>query len=176
MIAIAKLLKRQREATADIFGQLDTLRDRITILTDERVTVENWPLPFDDAVGSLDAWLNSIGFGQTVNVAGFTSGSFNDHPVISDRAAGLMAMGLLVAASKDKVRTVLIDELRTFYANRQSGTRTEKAAKLREIDAELLMLEREEERLIREAEAANISVLRRENAPPAIVLAFDEDL
>lgn len=176
MIQIAKLLKRQREATADIFGQLDALRDRITILTDERVSVDNWPAPFDDAVASLDAWLDGIGFGQTVNVAGFTTGSANDHPIISDRAAGLMAIGLLVAASRDRVRAVLVDELRAFYDGRESGSRSEKAAKLRDIDAELLMLEREEERLIREAETAGIAVLRRENASPSIVLAYDADL
>lgn len=176
MIAISKLLKKQREATADIFGQLETLRDRITILVDERVTVENWPQPFDEAVTSLDAWLQSIGFGQTVNIAGFTTGSFSDHPVISDRAAGLMAMGLLVAASRDRVRAVLVDELRAFYADRQSGTRAEKIARLREIDGELLVLEREEERIVREAEAAGIPVLRRENASPQIVLSYDDDL
>lgn len=176
MIAIKKFLRRHVEATNGLVNALDNLRDRIVVLADEQQAVEAWPVPYEEAVASLEKWIDSIDFRNFIPVATFTSGSEREWPRLSDSAAGLMAMALLTASARGKVRDTLAAELRIYYEGRASGTASDRARRLREIEGELAELERQEEKIIREAEAAGLPILRRENASPAVVLAADEDL
>jgi hypothetical protein len=52
----------------------------------------------------------------------------------------------------------------------------ERAKRITELEAEILALCRDEEREIRTLEAMGLEIIRRPDAPPAVVLAFTEDL
>lgn len=67
----------------------------------------------------------------------------------------------------DQVRKVLWEEVEALYAG--NPTMADDNAKER-LEAELLGLERSEERLIRDASAAGQHIARRMNANPAVLL------
>ena len=66
-------------------------------------------------------------------------------------------------------------ELEQHYSTLQPGLPApERQARLREIDAQLSELEREEENLIRELAGAGVSIDRRPDADPRVLLGLAE--
>lgn len=175
MNAWSKIFKRQREATADVFGGISELRARITILEDERARVEDLPVPLEEAVASVDQWLDVLEARHSLSVSGFTTGLPGSAPALTMGEHSILP-GLLMGACREAIRQAIADRLGDYYEGRDAASASDKNRRLAEIDAELLGLFKIEERLVREAERSGLPILRRETAPVEIVLAPDEDL
>lgn len=82
---------------------------------------------------------------------------------------------VLICLCRDTLERVMAEELWRVIPQDRPGHEQVAAAK-RRLDAEWLVLEREEERLIRQMEAAGLTADRRGDADPATVLADDAAL
>lgn len=175
MNAFTKLFSKQRAAAADVYAGIADLRARIAVLEDERARVEELPVPLDEAVAALDRWLDDLEGRYSVSVGSFTTGRPGSGPALTMGDHSILP-GLLLAAARDAIRNALADHLADYYEGREAASAAEKAKRLASIHDELDALCRVEERLIREAEASNLPILRRETAAPEIVIATDDEL
>lgn len=160
----------------DLAGEVAALREQIVLRLDERARVEVLPRPLEDAVQQVDAWLDGLEEAANLDVGGFTTGAANSWPLIHKDNAHFKLAGLLVAGCREGIRQSMVDRLSDFYEDRDAATLEERNRRLAEIDADIDRLCRREEALVREAEAQGMKIVRREDAPPAAVLAFDADL
>ena len=164
------------KSAPDLAGEIAALREQITLRLDDRARVETLPRPFEDATQQVDAWLDSLEEAANLSISGFTTGAANTWPIISRDNGHFKLAGLLAAGCRDGIRQAMLDRLSDWYEDRDAATAEERNRRLVEIDADIDRLCRREEALIREAEAQGQKILRREDAPPAVVLAYDADL
>jgi hypothetical protein len=176
MLNFLKMKKTVAELNRDYFVDLTALRENREDLLKERQAVENALLPKASAMKAVDEWLDDIEEQGELKVSGFAIGSPGDWPMMRGQIGVMWLAALLVGINRKAIRehvAALVDE---YYLPRVSCTAAEKAARLAEIDGRLLELEIVEERLVRQGEAIGLSVLRREDADPAVVIARYEDL
>ncbi len=164
------------QSVMDIGSEVAALREQIVLLIDERERVEGLPRPFDEAMQQVDAWLDSLEEAANLSVSGFTTGSSQNWPLIHKENAHFKLAGLLVAGCREAIRQSMVDRLSDWYETKDTATLDERNRRLADIEADIDRLCRREEGLIREGEAQGLKLFRREDAPPAVVLAFDEDL
>ena len=175
MNAWTKLFKRQRDATSDVFGGIAELRARIAVLADERARIDELPVPLEEALASVDRWLDDLEARHSLPVGGFTTGLPGSAPALTMGEHSILP-SLFISACRYQIREAIADRLADHYEGKDAASASEKDHRLAEIDAELLGLCKVEERLVREAERSGLPILRRETAPVEIVLAPDEDL
>lgn len=176
MLKFLKLKKTVAELNADFFADLTALRDNREDLLEERQAVENSLLPQDDTMKAVDSWLDEIERQGELPVGGFAAGSAGDHPRLYGPGAVMWLAALIIGINRKAVREHIADLVGEYYLPRLSCTAAEKASRLAAIDAQIRELEVREEALVRQGEAIGLSVLRREDADPAVVVARDEDL
>lgn len=87
-----------------------------------------------------------------------------------------MAIGLLAAACREQLREVIVQEISTHFEAGDEMALPEREAQISKIADELDELERAEEALIREADAAGLPILRRADADPDVLLLADSAL
>ena len=175
MNAFTKLFSKQRAATADVYAGIADLRARIAVLEDELGRVEDLPVPLNEAVAAVDRWLEDLEARHSVSVGSFTTGRPGAGPALVMDERSILP-SLFLAATRDALRAALVDQLSDHYEGKDAASALEKAKRISAIQDELDALCRVEERLIREAEAAGLPILRRETAPVEIVLAPDDEL
>lgn len=190
---IPTIALRPASAVAAFRDEVEELRREIVTARDERKRLRGLPLPLGEAVRRLDDWLDRVEdeaitvlplYNLTRSGPDVAAGLDASLPVVSTadgvafdvRPAVAQVLGLLVASNRDRLRGVVIERLREWYGDRDTATPGEADARIAEIDAKLLRLELQEERLIREAEAAGLTVLRRADLDPRVALAADEAL
>jgi hypothetical protein len=175
---------RQRVVTRDLQREIDTIRVRIGKLKDERDSLVDADVPQDEALQRLDDWIaterdryrsGSIGAfiardqGQVAPMI---------HPTVS--GGNTVSFGnvqsALVWIAPDLVRAALAAEIENHYRTRGDAgvADDDREQRLAELDDELLELETDEERMICQAEAAGLTVLRRGDADPRAIVAACE--
>lgn len=85
-------------------------------------------------------------------------------------------LALLVEANREKIRALFEAEIDQHFASGDGISGADRAKKIDQIDSDLDQLERAEEALIREAEAAGMPILRRADASPNALLMSDRAL
>ncbi len=181
---IRQLLSRQQSAARDAFAAIEEVRERRLALVAEREHVAAAPMPPDDATPAVEAWLDETAAAFDVSFRSLVFPQWNSSPSLSfplnHGAAGVNAapavrqlLGLLVMTNRDAVRDIIERSLADAVEGRGTISNADRARRLASLDAEVTAVERAEEVLIREAEAAGLPVLRREDARPEIVLLSD---
>lgn len=174
MNAVAKMTKAldvARQATKEAGDGIEQIRAAIAVKVDEREQIAAAPVPYDVALQRLNAWTDRLA--EPLHRFGMWKFSeFEDYraPTIGDPA------WFMLAASAELARPILIADLAAWYEKHAPLDDSDRAARLKKLDAELLDLELAEESLIRETERAGMTILRRANADPRAVLAHDGDL
>jgi BMFP domain-containing protein YqiC len=144
--------------------ELDTIRHRIAELKIEARAIADAPVPLEEAVADLDACLDYMAGHRQLNVG--------MHTYPSDRLSWpKLDVEELFVTLRPLIRQTRLDAIQRELSTRLPGLpRNEREARLREIDQQLLTLERAEETMIEEA-AAGITIARRVDADPRAVLS-----
>jgi hypothetical protein len=162
--------------SADPLAQIEAARAKLLHLAGERATVERALVPLSEAKARLAEAVASAAARWVPAVSGFAR--HGDRPPI--RLAQALAQtpeSLLAALAGDAILARGEAALQTAYsANPLTLDATTRAAKLTEIAVATDHFEREEERLIREAEGAGLDVQRRRDAREDLVLCPDIEL
>ncbi len=168
--------------------KLTTLRKRIAELNEEIEWATNAPLPKDEVIARNDAWVDRLAnkwapgfdlFGpnarpdeaKLLEAEGLLSGrSVGEEAQLVGRAYTDLAP-MMAALMPEVVKALLKRYVDTaqYEAGPPSADRPEI---IQSLNAERLKLEREEESLIVEAEAAGQFIDRREDVDPAVVLEW----
>ena len=160
--------------------RLAELRDKIISTQAELATLPDQPLPAADALARLDAWIASEAarFDPTQAARSFTDqvtrinileaqGLRNsDASVLTDMAP------MLCSLFGPEIRARLGEAIKALPLTPGPALK-DRPARLQHLRDELDRLERGEERLIREAEAAGEPLERRGDARPELVLLPD---
>ena len=161
--------------------QIESIRARRLDLIEERKVADGARRPLAEAEAALGRLLDDI-------VAGLVDidlSALSDHRArglpeilrpnsdIGNKINDRLLLALIVASNRSGAREALSKVLRTGYEHTDTMTSSDREAKLAEIDAELLRLEIDEERIVRESEEAGMPILRRDDADPAVVLLRD---
>ena len=146
--------------------ELDTIRHRIVELKVEARAIEAAPLPLEEAIADLDACLDHMAGHRQLNV------SMHTYP--SDRLAWpKLDVEELFVTLRPTIRAVRLEAIQRELSSRLPGLpRDERAARLTEIDEQVLALEISEEAMIEAAEAAGIRIARRVDADPRAILGI----
>lgn len=184
---IRQLLSRQQAASRDAFAAIADVRERRLALLAEREHVASAPMPPADAAPAVEAWLDTVAADFDVSFQALVHPEWRSSPSLSfprqHGGAGLDAapavrqlFGLVVMINREAVRDIVKRSLEDATEGRETVTNADRARRLGSIDAEITAVEKVEEILVREAEAAGLPVLRREDASPAVVLLTDAAL
>jgi hypothetical protein len=155
-------------------------------LKSERDSVIRAPRPAAEIMTALDTWMDQAATGA---VDGLRLGALlrRDHPVeltlpfrldaetraVDGAAATKAVLGLLIATSRPAIRHVIQGQIEDLTKARPGMSDAELAARLAELDREIVDAELAEESAIRSLEVAGVTVLRRPDADPRAVLAAD---
>lgn len=173
-----KLLSAFKSAPAISAADIETVRERIVSLTEERTRIEALPRPPEETLERLEGWLDEcVDRADLSYFAGkFRWGTASSQPVLNAEGGAMLALALISYCCRDVVMARMGEIVADMFEGKQSATAEEQARMLGETDAEILRLCKQEEAAIRAAEAAGVFIARREDAPPAVVLSFDRDL
>lgn len=166
--------------------KVDESREQIATLRAERQTVLHAPRPLAEILAALDDWLddaatNSVDrlrLGQLTRrdmPAGIQLPFSVDRQTaaIDASAACNVLLGLVIAVARPTLRQIIEGQLADMVAARPGLTDAEQAARLAELDRQILTTELTEEHCIRALEAAGVPILRRPDAAPMALLATD---
>jgi hypothetical protein len=154
----------------DYLTQVSESRAKIAALQQEHEQVRTAPRPLVEAVARIDRGLDLEAARLRAPLGALVS---PDAPL--PMRMQLDDVGdvspLIASLFRQQVRELLVAAVTRHYKEHPPGLPAlERAAKLRELDAEILRLEHEEEATIREAEGAGLELDRRADASPAAVL------
>ena len=145
--------------------ELDTIRHRIVELKVEARAIEAAPLPLEEAIADLDACLDQM--------AGYRQLNVSMHTYPSDRLAWpKLDVEELFVTLRPMIRAVRLEAIQRELSSRLPGLPGRTRRPLAEIDQQMLALERSEEVMIEEAEAAGIRIARRVDADPRAILGI----
>ena len=154
-----------------------SVRAKVARLKAERRNVATAPIPFADALARVRSAIDkAAGTRRAVGLRPFMAPG--ETPGLD--LAGEMerdATATLCWLWGDRLAELIEQDLRAVYARPEAASMPEggRVAALARLDRDIAAAEIEEERLIRQAEAAGVTVDRREDADPAAVLAEMED-
>lgn len=180
MSALDKLkgvFANQAKAAAAVASTIEEVRGTIIAKANELHRLCAMPIPQAEAEAALDREIaRHVEAARGVvarAVVGLTGNgkrqSFDLDPTPTE------AVALQVAMNPQGFRKLAVAELTAQYRGREAMPRDQRAARIAEVEAELLDLETTEEAMIRQAERAGVEILRRANADPRAVLALIED-
>ena len=157
--------------------KLDSIRDKIAALVDERDDIEGTPIPREEAKARIAALiaapysgtLHKTRIDLDPSPTGLVDGSFN--------SSSLLEMferpGVLRALFPDALSKYLL----SIYDKELDGVTpglptAERRARLAELDAQIFKLETDEERTIEALETDGVDVQRRPDADPRAALGI----
>jgi len=157
----------------DAFARIDQLRQTIILAKAEIADLDAMPIPRAAAEAALDVGIAQLGKMGAEAVSGIASLTRPDgHPSFSPRMTTELLFGLVVSIQPQAIRLTVSKELDRVYAGKKALPTMAARAKTRDaLEAKTLEAELEEERLIRQIEAAGVPILRRRDADPRAVLA-----
>jgi hypothetical protein len=165
---------------SDIRGEIEKSKARLA-------AVRALPLPPDQAKAAASRWLDdqtggafspsafAAGGDAEPQLSGYVNEGATDAPRLA-RVALPGAFSLLAAAMRPALLEFMNAQIDQWYKGRNHADAVQKAAMAGEIDAEILALERQEEIATRAAERAGVTIARRGDARPEIVIASDDAL
>lgn len=171
-MTLSTALASLADAHKAIETEIAALRRRITSTKQEIETISRAPLPEEEALAKLDGVL-----------AGFDCYAANVHALVSPTAkVGIDDLLLshypertLLWAVARTMRDRLAESIAEYLVDKPAGLpHAAREAKLATLEASLLKLERDEEKLIEHAGAAGIEIMRRVDADPRAVLDIIE--
>lgn len=168
---MAKTLKNQLEK---VRSEIETNRQRIEALRDERKAIARRPVDRDEAKRRVDRIVERLA--AKANDWDFVRGMFLDGRQLDEsglkHAVEQRPLSFAAVLAPDALKTWLLS-----FASDDGITDADRASKLMEIDRELEATAITEELMIRELEDAGGSVVpRRTDADPALLLAPTEEL
>lgn len=174
--AIKKLVSLRRDVSGGLKADIESLRGEIADRRSDLSTIEAMAVPPEAAKASKEAWLDSLIERGMFPVSCFSTGRASSWPIIHQDNAARIIPALMAAAMREQLSAYLDAAIEDDYEGRLFGSDAEREQRLAETHADIRMLEIAEERLIRAAEAAGLSILRRGDANPEIVIAADGEL
>lgn len=177
---LAKLSKQAAEAAAEVHRAVEQIRGSVADLQHEIARLEHGAVSRPEAEARLRALVEYAGRDVAADLRGLVA--IDQAPPAPGLTPGGMlgrepAMALLAAVQPEALLAWGMAVLDRYAADRggwavlSTGERQEEIARLK---AELLEIERGEERLIVQAEAAGLIIQRRENADPRAVLELPD--
>lgn len=176
-------MKKLFQKAATVFSgdprtEVEGIRSSIQLLADDRTRTEALPRPLEEAMAQFEAYLDE--HENRADLWEFASkfrwGSAHAWPTAVERAPGETLLAIMAMCFRDTMVEKFRELMTGIYEGQQTATREEQIALLANIDAEIQKLCHREERAIRQAAALGITIPRREDAPPAVVLLSDADL
>lgn len=170
--AIADMVRANRDTSRQFANSIESLRERIDELKAEREEVNAVAIPLEKALDRIDAYFASLFRLDSFDIERFTVvGEQYRAPRLEDpiRATVMWATANAAENAKRAVRA-------KYEAGLKWISDEDREDRLRKIDRDILDTEMAEEALIRSGEEAGFRVLRRVDADPVAVLAFDRDL
>jgi hypothetical protein len=160
---------------------LDTIRAEVSRLREERQSIADLPAPVGDLMAIIDKRLdeaaaNAFDQNRIPTLSILINGDDHGHRGLYFSQEPRHLLNLMLALNRDSVRSMLEKEIARATANRTEMSREDKAAEFSRIDNRLGQAEAAEELTTRSLEAAGHDVVRRGDASPRIVLAYDDDL
>ena len=174
--AIKKLVSLRRDVSGGLKSDIESLRAQIAARRSDLAAIEAMAVPPEAAKASKEAWLDSLIERGMFPVSCFSTGRASSWPIIHQDNAARLLPALMAAAMREQLSAYLDAAIEDDYEGRLFGTEAEREQRLAETHADIRLLEVAEERLIRAAEAAGLSILRRDEANPEIVIAHDSEL
>ena len=165
--------------------ELERIREERAKALTERDTIERMPRTTTEIHEDVDLWVETQAARWKPNTSGLVMPGGNPHefdlaPVVlrgevgyervvaNERAAhNIVLAKFFPDVIKTELRRLVDAQVEELGGGISAKDRT---ARLEEIDAELYRLEVREERLIREAALIGVHLIRRADAPPAVVL------
>lgn len=155
---------------------IEKLRTSIAALKAERAAVAGVPLPIDQALDTLRRHLDNLASsaGSTLESVAITAASGSLQSALLPQPRDPLLLFAVLA--RGPVEEALTAAIRRFYEDRQLVGMSPDArdARLAEIDRQIAALEHEEEQTIAEAEELGLTIPRRTDVDPAIILGLRE--
>ncbi|WIJ24992.1 hypothetical protein [Devosia sp. RR2S18] len=167
-------LQKVKKAKVGRLQDIESLRREILAAKEERLQISHMPVAREAALERLENWRASketAALGR--NLLGYFTGPSQatyDVPRVE------LTSELLEAAVASAAVEIITRNLDEFYADRESISDEVRQDRLDELELQISQLEDIEERMIRLAEDAGTMIMRRPDADPRSVLAFDADL
>jgi len=179
---LGTLLKRQRNNTQQLTQAVAETRARIADLTQEAKTVRAAPVPLETAIARMNAAVDAAqaddatlgGMGRFLTPDG--NGALDNETTQAAYARRPLAFVAAVApaAVREELHSKLVASYERMVATPYSDA--DRKRRLQEIEHEVAQLQRDEEIAIRTAEASDMSIERRADASPSVVLSPDREL
>jgi len=168
------LVAETKSAGKKLGEGVDSMREKIAVLKRERIALNTLPVTLDEATAKVDAWIERM-----VSDARALAPSAGDfaRPNYTVRAQSTNHDALLMRAYLGShFGEAIKKDLQTFYQDKPGVSPMERTEKIRDIEIKILHAEFAEESMIRAAEEANFTIIRRADADPRAVLAHDKVL
>lgn len=174
--AVSDLFRRTQQANVEAGRELERTRDRIAALHEERNAVIQAPRTRKEAEEAARGEIARLA--KTVG-PWFSRLAVPGGDMVDPNFKAAMArdpLAVTAAVNPEGLLAQVARGLDAVYAQRDGLSEQDKGARLRELKAERIELEKREEAHIRGLEAVGLPALRRADADPEIVLAADEEL
>jgi hypothetical protein len=172
-VASSNFAKRAKALNEELLQNLESIRDKITGLKDQRKLVEKQYVDKATALARVDVWTDVMverARRYLPSVASFAGNNPHFRPPETDFDA-VVALAL-APVIQERMRS----QIEEFYGEEAGIPDAERKQLLSDADREILDLEMAEESIIRHAEGAGISINRRADADPRAVLAHVDAL
>lgn len=171
---IKKLLAGATAATRDLTLAIDQLRAKRLVVLDEIDRIGGLPIPMDQAFAAITRDLDRMVEGARDTV--YTPALLRSSAPRLQAPTTEGMIGLLVTSNRDEFEKTIRSIVAAEYDGIDVMEPAARVDALTALAADLAGLERAEEALIRAAEREGLSLMRREDADPDVLLLADEDL
>lgn len=153
--------------------KLNSLRQRIAALQEEREALRRRPRTREEALAAVEDWIETNTDHYTVE-SPLRYAEPTLHFQLGDDTERTDLHRLLATLFPDRVRQYAAAQIDLALAEAEPISQEAADRRREEIDAEVLALERQEEALIEQLEDGGEPVARRAEADPRAVLGLDE--
>jgi hypothetical protein len=167
---------RNTKAIGDLFAQREEKREELKKVRARRQHIADLPEPFDVVFARLESRIHAAREkfdGRLDNLHGLIeSGLIRSEPLSAREISFTETVELLAWLQGDTIIERLRAEVHKRYP-RETITATDREKKLRALDAQILDIERQEERLTEELEELGLTVDRRGDLDPRAFLSIE---
>ena len=150
--------------------KLNQIREQIATLVDERDATADAPLARDEAEAHVDAVLRAV---ETHPVLGPSPAGLRDGSFDTTELEKLLGKpGLLIELLREPLKAYLLQVFDAEAGDATGLPKSERRARLAELDGEIYRLEQAEESLIETLEDQGVDVIRRGAANPHAALGL----
>jgi len=166
-----------RQAALSTHQHLESLRLKIRELQAQKESVEKASIPLSEGLARVNQGLDVLR-SRLLEKFVRPSSIFNqssDGTEIKNSLGGLSSFDMRLLLEPESLKKQITDLLSEQFKGIQGITRGEREERLRELTATLLDLETQEELLIWQSELVGITIDRREDINPSVILSVGCD-